>query len=62
MQGNLGIKINDDVCHYLHTTKELRHGDLMSPILFNFVADMFAILTSMEKGRMVYLEESPITG
>lgn len=44
-RGSVGVNVNDEMGHYYHTRKWLRQGDL-SPILFNLVADMLAILTS----------------
>jgi hypothetical protein len=46
---SVGIKINDDIGHYFQTKKGLRQGDLMSPILFNIVADMLSILIKRAK-------------
>ena len=37
--GSVGIRVNDDIGHYFQTKKGLRQGDLLSPILFNIVAD-----------------------
>ena len=47
--GSVGIKVNDDTCHYFQTQKGLRQGDPMSPILFNVVADMLAVLIGRAK-------------
>ena len=47
--GSVGIKINDDIRHYFQTHKGLRQGDSMSPLLFNIVADMLAILIGRAK-------------
>jgi len=46
---SVGIKVNDDIGHYFQTHKGLRQGDPMSPILFNIVADMLAILIGRSK-------------
>ena len=43
-KGSVGIKVNDDIGHYFQTHKGLRQGNFMSPLLFNIVADMLAIL------------------
>ena len=48
-RGSVGIKVNDDLGHYFQTKKGLRQGDPLSPILFNIVADMLAILISRAK-------------
>ena len=48
-KGSVGIKVNDDIGHYFQTHKGLRQGDRMSPILFNIVVDMLAILIGREK-------------
>ena len=48
-KGGVGIKVNDDIGHYFQTHKGLRQGDLMSPILFNIVVDMLAILIGRAK-------------
>ena len=48
-RGSVGIKINGDVGHYFQTKRGLRQGDPMSPVLFNIVADMLAILIKRAK-------------
>jgi hypothetical protein len=50
VQGDsVGIRVNDDIGHYFQTRKGLRQGDPLSPILFNIVADMLAILIARAK-------------
>ena len=44
-----GIRVNDDIGHYFQTLKGLRQGDPLSPVLFNIVADMLAILIARAK-------------
>ena len=47
--GSVGIRVNDDIGHFFQTLKGLRQGDPLSPILFNLVADMLAILIARAK-------------
>jgi hypothetical protein len=47
--GSVGIKINNDIGHYFQTKKGLRQGDPLSPILYNIIADMLAILIARAK-------------
>jgi len=46
---SVGIKVNDDIGPYLQTKRGLHQGDPMSPILFNIVADMLALLIKRAK-------------
>ena len=48
-RGSVGIKVNDDVGRFFQTKKGLRQGDPLSPILFNLVVDMLAILIARAK-------------
>jgi hypothetical protein len=45
----VGVRVNDDIGHYFQTLKGLRQGDPLSPMLFNIVADMLAILIARAK-------------
>lgn len=47
--GTVSVKVNDNVGKNFRTCKGLRQGDPMSPILFNIVADMLAILIERAK-------------
>lgn len=42
--GSVAIKVNDEIRNFFQTKKGLRQGDTLSPILFNLVAGMLAIL------------------
>ena len=48
-KGSVAIKVNDDVGHYFQMRKVVRQGDPLSPILFNIVVDMLAILIERAK-------------
>ena len=41
--GSVRIKVNDEIGPYFQTKRGLHQGDPMSPILFNFIADMLAL-------------------
>jgi len=47
--GNVGIKVNDEIGPYFQTKRGLRQGDPMSPILFNIIADMLALIIKRAK-------------
>jgi hypothetical protein len=47
--GHVAIKINDQVGLNFQTKKGLRQGDPLSPLLFNIVVDMLAILINRAK-------------
>ena len=48
-RGSVGIKVNDDIGNFFQTKKGLRQGDPLSPLLFNLVADMLAIMIAWAK-------------
>ena len=49
-KGSVAIKVNDDdVGHYFQRRKGVKQGDPLSPILFNTVVDMLAILIAKAK-------------
>ena len=47
--GSVGVRVNDDIGHYFQTKKGLRQGDPLSPMLFNIVVVMLAILIARAK-------------
>ena len=47
--GSVGIKVNDEIGPYFQTKRGLHQGDPMSPILFNIVADMLALIIKRAK-------------
>jgi hypothetical protein len=47
--GSVAIKVNDDTGCYFRTKKGLRQDDPLSPMLFNIVADMLAIMIEHAK-------------
>jgi hypothetical protein len=55
-RGHVGIKVNDQVGANFQTKKGVKQGDPLSPILFNIVVDMLAILIKRAK------EQGQITG
>jgi hypothetical protein len=48
-RGTIDVKVNDDIGHYFQTHKGLRQGDPLSPIIFNLVVDILAILIARAK-------------
>jgi hypothetical protein len=49
--GSVAVKVHDDIGHYFQTKKGLRQDDPLSPLLFNVVADMLAILIERAKNN-----------
>jgi hypothetical protein len=48
-RGNVRIKVNNQQGAYFQTRKGLRQGNPLSPLLFNIVADMLALLIARAK-------------
>ena len=42
----MGIRVNDEIEPYFRTYKGLKQGDVMSPLLFDLVADALVVLMS----------------
>lgn len=42
----MGVKVNDEIGHFFQTRKGPRQDGPLSPIFFNLVADLLAILIS----------------
>jgi retron-type reverse transcriptase len=49
--GHAGIKVNDQVGNNFQTSRGVRQRDPLSPILFNIVVDMLAILIHRAKNE-----------
>lgn len=47
--GSVGIKVNDEIGPYFQTKRGIHQGDPMSPILFNIIADMLALIIKRAK-------------
>jgi hypothetical protein len=54
-RGSVGVKLNDEIGHYFQTRMGLRPAGPLSPIIFNLVADMLAMLI-LERKTMAPLE------
>lgn len=47
--GSVVVNVNEEIGHFFQTKTDSRQGDPLSPLLFNIVADMLAILINMAK-------------
>jgi hypothetical protein len=47
--GSVAVDVHDEIAHFFQTRKGLRQGDPISPLLFNLVTDMLAILIARAK-------------
>src|SRR6266542_3002978 len=54
-RGSIAVKVNDHIGHYFQTRKGVRQGDPPSPIFFNIVVDMLAVLISRAKDEDQFL-------
>jgi hypothetical protein len=52
--GSVSVKVNDGMGHLFQTRKGLRQGGPLSPILFNVVADMLAVLIERSKSQNLF--------
>jgi hypothetical protein len=50
-KGSVCVQVNDDLDHFFQTGKGLRQGDPVSPILFNMVVDVLAVLIERAKSQ-----------
>jgi hypothetical protein len=48
-KGSVGVQVNDNIGRYFQTRNSLRQRDPLAPLLFNLVADMFALLINWAK-------------
>jgi hypothetical protein len=62
--GSVTIKVNDIVFRYFQTRKGIRQCDPLSPMLFNILADMLAIMIGRAKveGQIQGLIPHPVDG
>jgi hypothetical protein len=49
--GSVCVQVNDELGHFFQTGKGLRLGDPLSPILFNLVVDVLAVLIERAKSQ-----------
>jgi hypothetical protein len=49
--GHVGIKVSNIVGQNFQAKKGVRHGDPLSPILFNIVVDMLAVIINRAKSE-----------
>jgi hypothetical protein len=52
--GSVNVKVNDESSYFFQTRKGLRQGDPLSPVLFNMVADMLAVLIERSKSQDLF--------
>jgi hypothetical protein len=53
-EGNVCVKVNDEEGHFFQSKKGLRQGDPLSPMLFNLIADMLAVLIERSKDQNLF--------
>jgi hypothetical protein len=61
-RGRVGINLNGEPGNYFRTFKRLRHGDPLSPLLFNMVVDTLATLMKKSQRCWPYQRTGARTG
>ena len=63
-RGQVAIKVNGEICPYFRTHQGLRQGDPLSPLLFDLVVDVLAILIggAVEQGLVTGLAKDQREG